>query len=42
MNCITEQDLNEMNIEIIRSSLYKVCLLFKFCFRLSRSFAGVH
>ena len=24
MNCITEQDLNEMNIEIIRNTLYKV------------------
>lgn len=23
--CISEQDLNEMNIEIIRNTLYKVC-----------------
>ena len=41
MNCISEQDLDEMNIEIIRNTLYKVtglsahfvmeiCILFHF------------
>jgi V-type H+-transporting ATPase subunit d len=33
MNCITEQDLNEMNIEIIRNTLYKEYLesFYHFC-----------
>ena len=26
MECISEQDLDEMNIEIIRNTLYKVAL----------------
>ena len=25
--CISEQDLNEMNIEIIRNTLYRVCFI---------------
>ena len=26
-NCISETDLNELNIEIIRNTLYKVCMV---------------
>lgn len=28
-DCISEQDLDEMNIEIIRNTLYKVSIAFK-------------
>lgn len=33
MDCISEQDLDEMNIEIIRNTLYKAYLeaFYKFC-----------
>ena len=43
MNCITEQDLNEMNIEIIRSTLYKEYLesFYKFCQELGGATADV-
>jgi len=36
MSCITEQDLNEVNIEIIRNTLYKVSAIF-LSFRASTS-----
>ena len=37
MNCISEQDLDELNIELIRNTLYKVCLVAINCFILTLS-----
>lgn len=43
MNCVSEEDLNELNIEIIRSTLYKEYLedFYKFCVGIGGSTAEV-